>query len=147
MFPALKVANYFLKNEPVSAMKLQKLLYYANGWSLGLTGKPLLREDIQAWNYGPVIPEVYHEFKFFGSDSITRQAENRLGGVSYEPNFDRGTRRFLDKIWDEYGGIDAMTLSEMTHEPDSPWDLTPKHHHSVIPNEIMEEYFRDLLEG
>lgn len=147
MYPALKIANYFLRKEPISAMKLQKLLFFAHGWSLGLSGKPLIREEIQAWNYGPVVPEVYHQFKYFGSDPITEEAESEWRGISFVPNFDRGTCSFLNKVWEEYGGIDAMTLSKMTHERGSPWDTTPKFHNSVIPNEEIRRYFQRLAEG
>lgn len=69
------VANYLLdladaSGDPVSPMKLQKLLYYAHGWHLAVTDRPLLNEFVEAWRWGPVIPSIYHEFKEFGDAPI-----------------------------------------------------------------------------
>jgi len=65
--PSAAVANYFLdlglrESIPITPLKLQKLVYFAHGWYLGFTGEPLLNEGIQAWEYGPVIPSLYHDF-------------------------------------------------------------------------------------
>src|SRR5262245_56745225 len=75
-FPAKAVANFFLekgfKEEiPISPMKVQKLVYFGHGWSLGLTGDPFIEEVIEAWPYGPVIKSLYHEFKGYGNGPIT----------------------------------------------------------------------------
>jgi len=75
MESALAVANYFIKKgidtkKSVSPMKLQKLVYFAHGWRLALYNSPLIDEAIQAWQYGPVIPGIYHEFKHYGNRDI-----------------------------------------------------------------------------
>lgn len=73
------VANYILDcgkedGETLSPMKLIKLVYLAHGWNLGLTGEPLITEHVQAWRYGPVIPSIYHDFKEYGNQVVTRYA-------------------------------------------------------------------------
>jgi Uncharacterized phage-associated protein len=54
----------------ISNLKLQKLLYYVQGFALAMYDKPLFDEDIEAWMYGPVVPCVYQEYKEFGSGAI-----------------------------------------------------------------------------
>jgi uncharacterized phage-associated protein len=67
------VANTFLdiakanNVADISPMKLQKLIYYAHAWHLAFLGQPLIKEEVQAWKFGPVIPDVYFEFKECGN--------------------------------------------------------------------------------
>src|SRR5262245_26249764 len=75
-YPVAEVANWLIERgledgRPVDPLKLQKLLYFAHGWHLAITGAPLLDEPIEAWQYGPVVSSIYHEFKHFGSRAIT----------------------------------------------------------------------------
>src|SRR4051812_38412301 len=92
-FKPKAIANYFLDlaemdNEKIQPLKMQKLVYFAHGWYMAFMGdpiKPLLDEYVEAWQYGPVIPDLYHAFKSFGSNPITGRA------VSWY--FDRSTAR------------------------------------------------------
>ena len=73
------VANYFLDiaerdGKTLNPMKLQKLVYIAHGWHLAIRRRPLIRESVEAWKYGPVIADLYHEFKKFGNMPITERA-------------------------------------------------------------------------
>ena len=64
-------ANWFIQSLPsLTPLKLQKLIYYAHGWHLAIRNAPLIDEVIEAWEYGPVVPNVYHEFKKFGNRPI-----------------------------------------------------------------------------
>ena len=71
----LVVANYFVvraaeNDKMLDIIQLVKLVYLAHGWCLGITGKPLLSSQVEAWRYGPVIPEVYYAFRQQGT--VTR---------------------------------------------------------------------------
>src|SRR5258708_36262190 len=113
-YSALAVANYFLglakaNRVTLDPMKLQKLIYFAHGWHLALyDGEPLINEEIQAWQYGPVVQSVYHEFKQFGADPITKLATD-IDVASGEivtpriPMDDTQTMGLLNKIWEIYG--------------------------------------------
>ena len=73
------VANFFLKKAaeeqiPMTQLKLIKLVYIAYGWVLAVLDKKLFNEGIEAWQHGPVIPSVYHEFKDFGNRPINKMA-------------------------------------------------------------------------
>jgi len=80
MYSALTIANFFvrkglLEKITVSPMKLQKLIYFAHGWHLAFFDKPLIKEDIQAWAYGPVIPAIYHIYKNYGNTTIKEEMD------------------------------------------------------------------------
>jgi uncharacterized phage-associated protein len=165
------IANYFLdlgsaQDKPLSPMKLQKLVYFANGWYLALKGTPLINEQVEAWKFGPVIPSLYGEFKCYGDQPVTEKAEHhvteRLGGfrVRYHrsvPSIDdipdqaQFTKAFLDRIWETYGSYTAIQLSNETHREGSPWDKVYKRYNGEIPRRTdipaddMKEYFQSLM--
>jgi uncharacterized phage-associated protein len=120
---ANRVADYFLSladdEEAISNLKLQKLLYYAQGFFMALNnGTPLFREPLKAWAHGPVVTAVYHRFKEFGSGGIT------LEGLDFDGVTDE-VRELLGEVWTTYGQYSAWRLREMTHaEP--PWQNTPQ---------------------
>ncbi len=120
-YRALDVAKWFIlqaaENEAeLSNLKLQKLLYYAQGHSLAVTGKPLFDAPIEAWDHGPVVVDVYRAFKSFGAQNIP---------VSVVRNFnqeyiDSEARRLLESVWSEEGSKAAWVLREKTHG-EAPW--------------------------
>lgn len=130
------VANYLLDcaredGETLSPMKLIKLVYLCHGWNLGLTGEPLIRENVEAWRYGPVIPSLYHDLKEFGNQPVTRYASwpvwQGAGASIQEPKLTTATPEtiaLLRKVWQEYKPYSAVDLSAMTHQPGTPWYVT-----------------------
>ncbi|NQS97029.1 MAG: SocA family protein [candidate division Zixibacteria bacterium] len=156
-YEAKAVANYFLdlawsKKEEISPMKMQKLIYYAHGWHLAIYDKPLLNELIEAWRYGPVIPSVYHEFKEFGNEQITKYATDfDIENFSFNPPHlpeDAKIIPLLKKIWEIYGKFKAIKLSNMTHQPGTPWaetwgnDGVPEN--TNIEDKLIKKYFVSL---
>jgi uncharacterized phage-associated protein len=130
----MAVANELLalakeRGFPVSPMKLQKLLYFAHGWHLALRGKPLIKESVEAWRFGPVIRSVYRAFKSYGGHDIPGPGLTGLiptgGGLQpfYErvPAEDSDVLALLRKIVDVYGGMAAIELSRLTHRAGTPW--------------------------
>lgn len=131
MLSPKSIANYFLDlaaaaGESITPMKLQKLVYYAHGWYAGYTGRPLIDETVEAWQYGPVIPSLYREFRHFGSGDIkSRATDFGLSGCTEVPiPADADIRAFLSNVWKSYGGYTGIALSEMTHAAGTPWDET-----------------------
>jgi uncharacterized phage-associated protein len=118
------VADYFLlrvdpsAGDTISHLKLQKLCYYAQAWSLGLHRKPLFHEPIEAWTHGPVVRKLYSRFKRYGWQSIepTDLVTDPLAQLSDE------TQQFLDSIWDKYGKFSGRQLELMTHS-ELPWKV------------------------
>lgn len=152
------IANYFIdlanaNGELLSPMKLQKLVYYAVGWFAGHTGKPLVDEAVEAWQYGPVFPSLYHEFKGFGSGAITVKAHEFVEHFSRREvttPADPHVRQFLDNVWTSYGKYTGIALSEMTHASDGPWDRTWRNANGVrnadIPFDLIESHFKQAAE-
>jgi len=115
----------------IDPMKVQKLIYYAHGWHLALTGKPLLDRSVEAWQYGPVLPDVYRAFQEFGAQPITEPARyaavdgNKLVLRRYklpagDPDVEY-TDRILRRVLEQYGNYSAIELSMMTHAAGTPW--------------------------
>ena len=132
-------------------MKLHKIIYFAHGWHLAIRNNPLLDEMVEAWEYGPVIPTLYHEFKEYGSKEIPRtatdwnQATDDFDIIPEVDPEDRFVLSLLNKIFDVYGPMTALELAALTHEKGSPWnetrDKNPGIKHVDIPNEMIRDYF------
>jgi uncharacterized phage-associated protein len=155
---ALAIANFFIKKsfdtgEPVTNMKLVKLVYIAHGWYLGLSGQPLLSEPVEAWKYGPVVPSVYYSFKDFGGEAIRQMATGISANDSAPiPLPNPELVPFLEKIWEVYGQFSGIALSAMTHQDLTPWkmvwDTQGKHSNNVIiPNDLIKEYYQKLVKA
>lgn len=162
------VANYFLDKSfeediALSPMKLQKLVYYAQGWHLGVTGKPLMNEQIECWKYGPVCTSLFHHFKDFGSDPITRRAcyikVAKVGGkrgfknvIPKLPTSIEGeTFEVLDAVWNSYKRFSAVRLSNMTHAAGEPWAIVFNQYNgdpprgTDIPMDLIRKHFETLV--
>jgi uncharacterized phage-associated protein len=103
----------------VSNLRVQKLLYYAQGHYLVTKGTPLFDEAIQAWSHGPVVPEVYHSFKKFGSNPIKLEPSDSFTFSQ----IDEDTTQFLLEVWCYYGKYSTWALRNMTHN-EPPWKNT-----------------------
>ena len=141
----------------VTPLKLQKLVYIAHGWCLGLTGQPLVTDQLpEAWQYGPVFPSLYHEFKEFGKDPITSRATdfNIGSSLSFDlvepsvPEEDINTWALLRRVWDQYGKYGGVALSELTHRLGTPWEQVWSSSggvkNAVIPEAIVKAHYEQL---
>ncbi len=120
MTKAIDVANHivFLAEkfgETVTNMKLQKLTYYAYAWFLveKSNREALFNEDIEAWQYGPVIPCVYDQFKSYGADAIKNPSSDEIQLNDIE-------KQIIEDVFKIYGQKNAIELMEMTHN-EAPW--------------------------
>jgi uncharacterized phage-associated protein len=151
------VANAFIDlaretQASLDPMKLQKLVFFGHGWHLGLREQPLITEPIQAWDYGPVVPSLYHALKRYGAGQITEHLPDLEGFKFVVPNVDNpNTRRFLRRIWDVYGGMSGPQLSALTHRADTPWSRVRRDMGALrnmpIPDSLMREYFSGLAQA
>jgi uncharacterized phage-associated protein len=119
-------------------MQVLKLVYIAHGWHLGVYGRPLVNEPIEAWKYGPVIPSLYHEYKRYGSSVIKNGSSKSPAG------FDSEEKSTIEQVWKGYGGRTGISLSSLTHEPGTPWSITVQQtgHGSIISNDLIEDFYR-----
>ena len=149
----LAIANFFIRKslqvkKPISQIKLQKLIYFAHGFYLAVKEKPLVSEKIEAWQYGPVIPEVYHKFKKWGNSEITEVlVDESERHIISEEDID-----FLNLVWHKFSDYSAGQLVEITHQQDGPWNRAIEKSKAlvgfVVPNIIINnieiyKYFKD----
>ena len=139
------VANRFLElaadnNDTLTPMQLLKLVYIAHGWLLGLYGRPLIRDEIQAWQYGPVIPALY--------DSIRQYRSNPVDGPLRAPpeKLSREESSIVDQVYTRYGAMTGPGLSRLTHQTGSPWEITyvDGSFGRRISNDIIEDHYHRL---
>lgn len=121
----LAIANYFIQqsNNGVQHLKLQKLVYCAHGWWLQAHDEsiaPIVSENPQAWQYGPVFPTLYYTLKPRGRTDI-QEPQKALPGE--KPPMAEGDEviELLDFVWKRYRHLSGWALAEMTHKKGSPW--------------------------
>jgi uncharacterized phage-associated protein len=142
MLSCFDVAEYFLAKrdseagDTISNMKLQKLLYYAQGFHLALHNEPLFDEPIVAWVHGPVVPALYHKYKEFGADNLPTVGD--IDWDKYAPS-----RGLLDEVHEVFGQFSAWKLRNMTHD-EKPWK-DAEAARDVISHAAMAEYFKGYL--
>lgn len=141
MATAHDVAAYILERHgEVTTMKLQKLLYYAQGWSLAWDGVPLFEEPISAWANGPVIYDVFDRHRGQFTVSSWQGDTSRLT----EPQ-----KETIDAVLDGYGHLSGQQLSDKTHF-ERPWleargDLPPGAYGATpIDLDVMQDFFGGL---
>ena len=144
MASAFDAAEYLLSQadtteNDMTHMKLQKLLYYCQGFSLALLGRPLFPEVIEAWIHGPVVPVVYQAFKHCGKTPIESSG---LGSVDALTSEEKG---LIDDVYSVYGGYSAAKLRNLTHS-ETPWLGAEGKADNTITTKSMSAFFPTLLE-
>ena len=153
-YEAETIANAFLRiarkeGVGVSNMKIQKLLYFAQGHAMSILGEELISDNCEAWDYGPVFPSVYRWFKPYGSGDIKKEIVSGLDAERFEPKLDAKADALLRAIWEKYGKLSALRLSEMSHVSKGPWATTRRendgHFDAVIEKSLIRDYFDGLV--
>jgi uncharacterized phage-associated protein len=147
-YTAVDIAKWFINStdresgDDITHLKVQKLVYYAQGWAIALLKKPLFAEDLQAWAHGPVAVSVWDQFKDLRWESLPPQKITRK--IANEPAL------LLDAVNDRYGIFSAKRLERMTHA-ESPWKnarkgLPPEARSTaIISKEDIEAHFTGLI--
>jgi uncharacterized phage-associated protein len=157
VYSAEEVAEYFIckareeesqadngEVKKISPLKLQKILYYAQGWYLGIHGKPLFQEDIYAWQYGPVVKEIYQKYKSFGDQNLAAIPTIKC---TKDKISNEDIAKHLDKVWNTYKKDTARKLVDRTHGS-KPWLIAYKQPFSdIIEKDVMTAYFAERLKA
>ena len=137
----IEVANRIIRlartdvGDLISNLKVQKILYYVQGFHLAMYGKPIFNEDIYAWQHGPVVKEAYHHFKEFGAGHIELSNEDV---EKHYVEFSDAENQLMFDVWDAYGQYSAYRLMTFTHE-EPPWRSTPINR--IISHQKLKDYF------
>ena len=141
--PALKLAEFFIRkffesDGPITDLKLQKLLYYAQGVAFGRANMKLIKEPFLAWEHGPVIREVWEHYNSHGRNPLPRDEDTDLSEIHENSE----VLALLEETISLYGVYDAWYLRDKTHS-ESPWLETKRN--DVISDKKMIRFFRKAL--
>ena len=141
------VARYIVENVgEMTTMKLQKLTYYCQAWSLAWDNEPLFEEEFQAWANGPVSPALYKTHS-----GIFRIDEDFLQSKHFE-GFTPEQKDTMNAVLRDYKEYTAMELSNMTHQ-ERPWKEARagvsdgERSTNPVDKEIMQEFYAGRIRG
>lgn len=155
---AIDISRYIInechkQSFSITNFKLQKLLYFAQGFSLALTDTPLFYDEIEAWDFGPVIPDVYREYKMFGANElpvidsyydIDYDSESFLNLVDINENiFSEVQKLIMDAVVNQYAGFTAVALVSITQKQ-KPW-IDSYGKEQIISKNRVSNYFRTMI--
>ena len=158
---ASAIANYFIQkgidtSNKVTMLKLLKLVYIAHGYSLAVLNRSLLNPNydiVEAWQYGPVIPSLYHTLKSNGAQGINKTISiPKFTNVECEfieskiEDEDDELKDVLDFVWDRYSPLSSSELIELLHAEGTPWSIVYKPHQNVvIPDKLTKDFYKLMI--
>jgi uncharacterized phage-associated protein len=143
-------ANFGLTN-----MALNKIVYFAHAWYLATKFRPLVDSPFEAWQFGPVHPQIYRQLKSY-NDCIVETRLTRIDlesgrDIPVEVRLDHDEMRHVDRVVRFYGGFPAAKLVRLSHEPGAPWDQVWKQAGRracpgmIISDALTESHYRSKL--
>ena len=161
---AIAIANYFVEKanqdtqapHPLTLLRLVKYVYIAYGFAMAVLDRIIIDkrfDTVQAWKYGPVIPSVYHSFKYNGNNPITRKSEiavsERDNGTLdfHTPEVtDKNIIMVLDFVWNRYRNMPTSELIALLHREDTPWAYCYRVGQNVeIPDLMTKAYYDSIV--
>ncbi len=150
MYNCFDIAKEFLsiaerENKSIDTMKLLKLTYIAHGWYLAFKDKPLFKNEIQAWKYGPVIPDLYGVIKRYGTGTVPID----IVDLYSQSKLSQEDQVFIENVWNAYKENTGLELSERTHRENTPWyqvydkDNIEKRQ---ISNQAIQSYYKTKID-
>ena len=157
MYNALDVSRHIINycNEHdynLSNLKLQKILYFIQAYYLSKTEskEPCFKDTIEAWDFGPVVPSVYHEYKRFGSTNIPKISTYfkidekdfwQSEVIEYcDEVIDDSDKKLINKLVDNFSKFSTTRLVQITHNQ-SPWINAYQQFDNEITVEAIRSYF------
>jgi len=149
MYSVKDIANWFLykvdreSGDSITHLKLQKLVYYTQAWSLVLN-KSLFDENFEAWAHGPVVRSLFETYRDAGWEALGLPSEELI-------EFDKETEKIISDVWEIYGEHTGKYLEHLTHSED-PWiiargDLSPEEKSaSIIEKKSMENFYKKMYQ-
>jgi uncharacterized phage-associated protein len=149
MADARLVANRLLElanadGRELTPMQILKLVYIAHGWNLALHGRALIDQPVEAWQYGPVIRDLYNAMKGFGGGAV--RGPLRAGYGAHAENLTPSEEDLLGQVYRLYGHMNGVALSRITHASNTPWQqvYTPNVHGTIIPMDLIADHYQRL---
>lgn len=149
VYSSCAVANAFLnlakkEGKTLTNMQVQKLVYFAHGYTLGFIGEPLIRDEVRAWTFGPVIPVLYDRLQIYGRNPIAKPLEV---GYDVPVDFVSNEGQVIRSVWEAFKDLSAGQLSNLSHQKGSPWyQVWTETEFGEIPNDITAKFYKKLIE-
>lgn len=155
------IANFVLdicesKGRKITNLSLQKIVYFCHVWSLVELRKPLVKQQFEAWKFGPVLQYLYRDFRDFERDPIVGRAM-KLDPITgnkriVEYVFDAQTEQLLRRVVDFYSQLNSSDLVKLSHAKGGPWDQVWSHQGNVNPgmkidNDLIVGYYSKMNES
>ncbi|MBR1603546.1 MAG: DUF4065 domain-containing protein [Synergistaceae bacterium] len=145
MYDVLLIAKYIIKycnksNLSISNLKLQKLLYFIQAAFLVERGQPCFSDEIEAWDFGPVVPAVYYKYKIYGGTNIPYVNNNETLFVSIS----KADKDIIDRIINDCAKYTASMLVDITHKQ-TPWlKAYAPYTRNIITKDSIMEFFKEV---
>lgn len=121
-------------------LQLQKLTYVCHGLSLAHLGRPLITDDVFAWQYGPVVPSVYFRFKSFGASTISECMDDVV--------LDSESEIIVKDVVVKLGDLSGPQLVELTHREGSPWSkVWDGSSNKIIPDYVIQDHYHKIQQS
>ncbi len=140
LYDARCIANEFIQravdqDRPLTHLQIQKLVYFAHARLLVLHGQPLIDQAFEAWEYGPVVPDLYHALKHTGSEEVLE-----IIPVEEPPVYSFRETDIFNWCFKQYGCLSGPRLTTLTHAGDSPWSEAAARDQTLISNDDIAHY-------
>lgn len=129
--------------EGLTHLKLQKLLYFAQGVHLAYLDKPLFDDPIEAWSYGPVVKAVYDQYQKFKREPIKIEITKQIEKLITQISMDSETYKVLEFVYDNFAIYTAWKLVEMAHADGTPWLKAKENNEKIINQDDIKKYFSE----
>jgi len=127
--------------EDIGNTKINKLVYIAHGWHLGWFGVPLVKEHVEVWTHGPVIPSLFYCVKYAGGGANPLPKEFFKEHMA-EDVLDQRSGELLERVCSTYCKFPAWKLVSLTHMPYSPWSKAKSRGLPLIPDGFIRSYYK-----
>lgn len=133
---------------PITNLQTVKLAYFCHAWMLALHRRPLLSQPIEAWTYGPIIPEIYRSLRRYGGEPVRRPIDLAAAEITEHP-YDPQEASIIDQVSEKYGHLTGIRLSAMTNAPGTPWEQIRSKYgrNAVIPDPVIEDYYARIADA
>ena len=145
MMKASDVADFLIcignaeNEDPMTNLRINKLMYFAQGWHLQRFGNPLFNEDIKAWKYGPVVESIYRKYHSYGRNIITECTPGFNASAITTDDL-----QLLIDVYSRYRSYSISRLVEKSHGDNTPWAKVYRDGENMtIPLNLISEYFRN----
>jgi len=144
MADVFDVSDFFISqaqsniNDTITNLRLNKLLFFAQAWYLSRYSDPLFCDDIEAWDFGPVIPVVYQKYKSYGKNNIDITSHDYGSSV-----LSGNELQVLIDVLNYYGRFSTTELVNISHQEGGPWDMAYKEKKgTIISKDLLRSYYQ-----